>query len=92
MRVKWTEHALAQRKQVADYISRQFGAKRKRNFLQEVRKTTKQLKSSPYIGQIDPLFESHVATYRSVIINGLNKMVYRIDGDIIHTKNQARQT
>ena len=23
-------------------------------------------------------------TYRSVIINGLNKMVYRIDGDIIY--------
>ena len=24
------------------------------------------------------------STYRSVIINGLNKMVYRIDGDIIY--------
>ena len=41
-------------------------------------------------------------SYRSIIINGLNKLVYRIDDDIIHIvdfwdtrrepKNQASQT
>ena len=45
---------------------------------------TQKLKRSPGIGQIDPLFASHAATYRSVIVNGLNKMVYRIDGDVIY--------
>jgi hypothetical protein len=45
---------------------------------------TQTLKRSPNIGQIDPLFASHAATYRSVIINGLNKMVYRIAGNVIY--------
>ena len=31
-----------------------------------------------------PLFASHAATYRSIIINGLNKMVYRVDDDVIY--------
>jgi len=42
------------------------------------------LKRSPNIGQIDPLFSSRAATYRSVIVNGLNKMVYRVDDDVIN--------
>ena len=45
---------------------------------------TQKLKRSPGIGQIDPLFASRAATYRSVIVNGLNKMVYRIDDDVIY--------
>ena len=45
---------------------------------------TQKLRRNPYIGQIDPLFEGFVATYRSVIINGLNKLVYRIDDNTIH--------
>ena len=44
---------------------------------------TQKLKRSPGIGQIDPLFADRPQTYRSVIINGLNKMVYRIDNDTI---------
>lgn len=45
---------------------------------------TQQLKHSPYIGKIDPLFQNRVQTYRSVIVNGLNKLVYRIEGNTIH--------
>ena len=39
---------------------------------------------SPGIGQIDPLFSDRAESYRSVIINGLNKLVYRVDGDTMH--------
>ena len=84
MKVKWTERAKKQRNEVANYIGRQFGAKRKYQFKQEIRDTTNLLKRSPYIGLIDPLFEGFAATYRSVIINGLNKLVYRIDDETIH--------
>ena len=45
---------------------------------------TQKLKRSPGIGQIDPLFADRPQTYRSVIINGLNKLVYRIEGNTIH--------
>jgi plasmid stabilization system protein ParE len=84
MRVKWSDRARQQRDEVANYIRREFGAKRKYKFKQEIRETTDLLKRSPGIGQIDPLFEDRAATYRSVIINGLNKLVYRADDDTIH--------
>lgn len=45
---------------------------------------TQKLKRSPGIGQIDPLFVDRPQTYRSVIINGLNKLVYRIEDNTIH--------
>ena len=76
MRVKWSDSAMAQRKQIANYISRCFGAKRKILFLQEVRHTTQLLKNSPNLGSIDPLFDDFGIAYRSIIINGLSKMVY----------------
>ena len=63
---------------------------------------TQQLKRSPGIGKIDPLFNDRGRTYRSVIINGLNKLVYFTEGDILYIAgfwdtrcepvNQARQT
>ena len=83
MKVEWDPKAKEARSQVADYIRREFGAKRKIRFLQEVRETTKKLSKAPYIGQIDPLFADRAKTYRSVIVNGLNKMVYYIDEDTI---------
>lgn len=84
MRLKWTEHAFTQRNQIASYIHRQFGIKSKVRFLQQVRQMTKTLKQTPNLGAIDPLFADRPACYRSVVINGLSKMVYRIDDDIIH--------
>ncbi len=43
MKVEWAPNAKEARSQVADYIRREFGAKRKIRFLQEVRETTKKL-------------------------------------------------
>ena len=83
MRAKWSDHALAQRKQVADYIRDYFGAKYKTRFLQEVRRITRMLKQNPDIGSIDPLFRDRPIAYRSVIINGLSKMVYYVKDDTI---------
>ena len=84
MRVVWDPDAKKARTQVANYIRREFGAKRKIRFLQEVRQTTQQLMCSPGIGQIDPLFSNRAKTYRSVIINGLNKLVYFVSDDILY--------
>ena len=84
MKVVWDPEAKEARTQVANYIRRQFGSKRKTRFLQEVRDMTQQLKRSPGIGQIDPLFSDRTRTYRSVIINGLNKLVYFVSDDILY--------
>lgn len=82
--VIWHSQAKEGKKQVADYIRRQFGLKHKKEFMQEVDQAAKRLMLSPNIGFIDPLFADRPSTYRSIIINGLSKMVYRIDDDVIH--------
>lgn len=84
MKIKWDPNAKASYRQVARYINTKFGRKARQEFMQKVKDTEGLMSRSPGIGQIDSLFASHAATYRSVIINGLNKMVYRIDGDIIY--------
>lgn len=83
MKVKWTEHAKEQQKQIADYICNRFGFRSARKFKQEVERTTQMIGSQPNIGSIDPLYADRPFAYRSVIINGLSKMVYRIDDDAI---------
>ncbi|MBR3521841.1 MAG: type II toxin-antitoxin system RelE/ParE family toxin [Prevotella sp.] len=84
MKVIWDPKAKKNRSQVADYIRQKFGARRKILFLQEVREVTKKLRTAPYIGKIDPLFEDRSKTYRSIIVNGLNKIVYFVEDDIIY--------
>lgn len=84
MRVVWDSKARKSRNQVAKYIQRHFGAKRKDGFLLEVREITKMLKIHPNLGPIDPLFDDRPQTYRSVIIKGLSKMVYFIGDDTIY--------
>ena len=90
------------RREVAAYIRKEFGIKRVKRFRQEIDDVVMTLMRSPNIGSIDPLYANRPLTYRSVIVNGLNKIVYRIDGDIIYIvdfwdtrrepKNQASKT
>jgi len=84
MRVEWTENAEWHRDLIGDYILERFGSKRMIKFMQDVDRIVGMLVRSPNIGSIDPLFADRSSTYRSVIINGLSKMVYRIDDDVIH--------
>ena len=42
------------------------------------------LRHSPNLGSVDPLFRDRPIAYRSIVINGLSKQVYFIDGDIIY--------
>ena len=84
MKTKWHPKARASYHQVARYINSKFGRQARKDFIQRVKTTENQLKRSPDIGQIDPLFEERAKTYRSVIINGLNKLVYFVKDDTIY--------
>lgn len=102
MRVDWTDHAKRQRKQIADYIRERFGFRSARKFRQEVTQVTNLIIRHPNIAPIDPLFADRPIAYRSIIINGLSKMIYYIEGNIIYiaaiwdtrcdSLNQAAQT
>ena len=76
MKAIWDSEARKVQRQVAAYIRKEFGVKRAKKFRQKVDDTVNRLMCNPGIGQIDPLFEDRAWTYRSVIVNGLNKIVY----------------
>jgi plasmid stabilization system protein ParE len=102
MKVKWDPTARADMRQVARYINEKFGRKTRQDFIQRVREAEKLIVSQPNIGPVDPLYSNRPVTYRSITVNGLNKMVYRIDGNVIYIvdfwdtrrepTNQAAQT
>ena len=84
MKAIWESKAKDAKRQVAAYIRKEFGTKRAKKFRQEVDDIVAMLLHDPNIGQIDPLFDDRAKTYRSVIVNGLNKMVYYVEDDAIH--------
>ena len=102
MKIIWQSNAKKGKAQVASYIYRRFGIVRMKAFKHEVDQTVTTIALHPNIGPIDPLFDDRPATYRSVIINGLSKMVYRIDSETLYIvafwdtrrepKKQAQQT
>jgi len=47
-------------------------------------KTESLLLDNPHSGKTDPLFTERTYLYRSVVINGLSKLVYRVDGESIY--------
>lgn len=84
MKIKWDPTARASLRQVARYINTKFGRKARQEFLQRVKDAENLIKQSPNIGSIDPLFSERPQTYRSFIVNNLNKMVYREEDDTIY--------
>ena len=77
MKTNWDPKAKDSLRQIARYINAKFGKKARVDFMQKVKDTELLLRRSPNVGQIDPLFDGRTIAYRSVVINGLNKMVYQ---------------
>ncbi len=84
MKSIWDPAAKTAFRQIAKYIQRRFGSTARRNFIAEVKEVEDLLIKSPCLGKIDPLFADRPRTYRSVVINGLSKMVYFVDGETIY--------
>ena len=84
MRYEWTDYAKEGRDQIADYIYERFGEKRSMKFLDDVDETVDMNMRHPGIGTIDPLFADRSVTYRSIVVDGLSKMVYRVEEDVIY--------
>ena len=84
MRIEWTDRAIRGKQNVADYIRDRFGYKHKKKFAQEVDRTVRMLLKHPILGSVEPLLADRPKTYRSVVINGLSKMVYLIEDDIVY--------
>ena len=84
MKVVWDPIAVIGKRKIANYIRRRFGVDRVKSFRKEVDQTIDMILHHPNVGSIDPLFDDRPKTYRSVIINGLSKIVYFIEDDIVY--------
>ena len=84
MKIVWQNKAEEQKDHIADYIFEYFGYKRMEQFLNEVEQTTRLINEYPNLGAIDSLFTNRQKEYRSVVIDGLSKMVYFVNEDVIY--------
>ena len=84
MKVTWTNKAEMERESIAEYIRNGFGTKRMKQFVREVDQVVKMIVRYPNMGPIDPLFADRPRSYRSVIVGGLSKMVYFVEGDVVY--------
>lgn len=84
MRVVWSHRAYDNYQIVKRYIKRKFGERKVREFCSEVRKATVQISHHPDRGSYELLLEGGSYEYRSILINGLSKLVYVAEDDIIH--------
>ena len=84
MTTSWTLYARECLLDVANYIKKSFGSKARQNFMREVEETEELLKRNPDIAPKDPLFEDRADVYRSIFINNLSRLVYRVDGDVVN--------
>ena len=83
MKVMMTDFAKQQIRKTAKYINKEFGKTSMDNFLLKVKHTKQLLVTNPYLGPKEPLLANRASDYRSIVINHLNKMVYRILDDYI---------
>ena len=84
MRVKWTPSAKKQWRKTAKYIQTFFGEKSREAFMQEVFQASQLLGEYPEMGKIEPYLANLPRLYRSIVVGHLNKLVYRIDGNIVY--------
>lgn len=84
MKSTMTSLAKQQIRQIANYIRKEFGKSKRDEFMQEIRQTRSLIEGSPNIGSVEPLLAERTVMYRSFVMNRLNKIVYRIDGDVIY--------
>ena len=51
--------------------------------MEEVSQTAQLLGEQPYLGKIEPYLAHRPLEYRSIVVNRLNKIVYRIEDDAV---------
>lgn len=83
MKVVRTPRAIEGFREVATYITRNFGNKALHEFRQRTKDWTELLKNNPHLGSVDEDLSTEDMTYRSVVIYRRSIMVYRIDNETI---------
>ncbi len=84
MKIHWTNRARKSANEVGEYILKTFGEKSLDKFIKALWHDVSLLEESPSLGRIEPLLKKRAFTYRSLVVNKLSKIVYRVDNDNIY--------
>lgn len=83
MIINISERADLQVKRTALYIQCEFGNKSRGQFTADYRHVLSLLRNNPRLGPVEQLLEGMPGEHRSIVFGHLNKLVYRINGDVI---------
>ena len=84
MKVVVSERAKYNREQIARYILRDFGERALLDFREAYKETKRYITLHPEGCQIEEHLSNEQYTYHFTNINGLSKLLYRIDGEMIY--------
>lgn len=73
-----------QLREIFDYHERVAGRRTAYRIIRQIRNTIFYLRSFPYMGIIDSDLESSLFIYRSLVAHPNYKVIYRIEGKMIH--------
>ena len=82
--VIWHPEATLSAAQTAEYIRLRDGELACESFINDIDEATETLKRFPTSSPEERLFRKNPLHFRSVPIQQLNKIIYRIDGDVIY--------
>ena len=83
MKVIISERAKYNRDQIARYIFRKFGLKALLDFRKSYKETKRYIAQHPEGCEVEEHLSDEQYTYHFTNINGLTKLLYRIDGETI---------
>jgi len=83
MKVVWLSKARRSFVKTLKYVQEHFGEMVALALYDEVDANNDYLAKNPYLGKIEPLLEERAIEYHCMIVKKLNKIIYRIDGNLV---------
>lgn len=84
LRPEWSDDATDVLNDIMEYLLETFGISSVIKLRDEIDDYVNTLLKNPNAGRVEPFLEGRCYVYRSIVINSINKIVYRIDGDVLY--------
>ena len=84
LRLEWTDDASESLDDIMEYLLETFGISSVIKLRDEIDSYVNTLLKNPYAGRREPFLEGRRYVYRSIVINSINKIVYRTECDVLY--------
>ncbi len=84
LRPEWSDDATEVLNDIMEYLLETFGISSVIKLRDEIDSYINTLLTNPNVGRVEPFLVGKRYVYRSIVINSINKIVYRIDEDVLY--------